>query len=162
MGAGPVPCSAAVPEVTLQHTVLANAGHNVPYICNGLRLREFRATGMPLGLMAGISYEESKTVLKAGDSFVLHSDGIAEARNDAGEMFGFPRMKAVLEENHDAERAISALLDELSAFAGPQWEQEDDITLVVLERLSETGSISLVERTVSSTPRRAETTSHRI
>jgi serine phosphatase RsbU (regulator of sigma subunit) len=157
-----VTCMCAIIDPTTGHTILANAGHNVPYICNGLRLREFRATGMPLGLMAGISYEESKTVLRPGDSFVLHSDGIAEARNDAGEMFGFPRMKAVLEENHDAERAITALLDELSAFAGPQWEQEDDITLVVLERVSETGSISLVEPAVSSTPRTSETTSHRI
>jgi sigma-B regulation protein RsbU (phosphoserine phosphatase) len=111
--------------------------------------------------MAGISYEESKTVLGPGDSFVLHSDGIAEARNDAGEMFGFPRMKAVLEMNHDAESAITALLDELSAFAGPQWEQEDDITLVVFERLSETRSINLIDPAVSS-PRTSESTSHRI
>jgi serine phosphatase RsbU (regulator of sigma subunit) len=152
----------AIIDPTTGHTILANAGHNVPYICNGLRLREFRATGMPLGLMAGISYEESKTVLGPGDSFVLHSDGIAEARNDAGEMFGFPRMKAVLEMNHDAESAITALLDELSAFAGPQWEQEDDITLVVFERLSETRSINLIDPAVSSAPRSSESTSHRI
>jgi hypothetical protein len=63
--------------------------------------------------------------------------------------------------NHDAESAITALLDELSAFAGPQWEQEDDITLVVFERLSETRSINLIDQAVSSAPRSSESTSHR-
>ena len=158
-----VTCMCAIIDPSTGRTVMANAGHNVPYICNGLRLREFRATGMPLGLMAGVSYEESETELRPGDSFVLHSDGIAEARNGDGEMFGFPRMKRVLEKSHGSEGAISRVLDELRAFAGPQWEQEDDITLVVLQRLVDSQSFSaLVEPTFSEAPRRSQTTSRRI
>lgn len=158
-----VTCMCAIIDPSTGRTVMANAGHNVPYICNGLRLREFRATGMPLGLMAGVSYEESETELRPGDSFVLHSDGIAEARNGDGEMFGFPRMKSVLEKSHGSEGAISSVLDELRAFAGPQWEQEDDITLVVLQRLVDSQSFSaLVEPTLSEAPRRSQTTSRRI
>ena len=158
-----VTCMCAIIDPSTGHTVMANAGHNVPYICNGLRLREFRATGMPLGLMSGVSYEESETELRPGDSFVLHSDGIAEARNEDGEMFGFPRMKTVLEKSHAQEGAISSLLDELRAFAGPQWEQEDDITLVVLQRLIDSHSFSaLVKPTFSDAPSRSQTTSRRI
>jgi serine phosphatase RsbU (regulator of sigma subunit) len=123
---------------------MANAGHNVPYVCNGRQLREFRATGMPLGLMSQVGYEENETVLRPGDSFVLHSDGLAEARNDDGEMFGFPRMKTVLEGAHGSQSAIGSLLDELRTFAGPQWEQDDDITLVVLRRLADKGSFRAI------------------
>jgi serine phosphatase RsbU (regulator of sigma subunit) len=158
-----VTCMCAIIDPSTGHTILANAGHNVPYICSGPRLREFRATGMPLGLMAGVSYEETATDLRPGDSFVLHSDGIAEARNDAGEMFGFPRMKSVLEKNEGSQSAITTLLDELHAFAGPEWEQEDDITLVVLQRVADRHSFSaLVEPEVSSLPRMSKTTSRRI
>jgi len=129
-----VTCMCAIIDPSSGQTVMANAGHNVPYVCNGLKLREFRATGMPLGLMGGVDYEERATILMPGDSFVLHSDGIAEARNDRGEMFGFPRMKSVLEQSHGSGGAIACLLAELREFAGPKWEQEDDITLVVLQR----------------------------
>jgi len=158
-----VTCMCAIIDPSTGNTVMANAGHNVPYICNGLRLREFRATGMPLGLMTGIRYEESETDLQPGDSFVLHSDGVAEARNGDGEMFGFPRMKAVLEKAHGSESAITNLLDDLQAFTGPHWEQEDDITLVVLQRLVDSHSFrSLVEPRMAETPRTSGATSRRI
>ncbi|MPZ91665.1 MAG: SpoIIE family protein phosphatase [Actinobacteria bacterium] len=153
-----VTCMFAIIDPSTGKTVMANAGHNVPYICNGLRLREFRATGMPLGLMAGVHYEESETNLRPGDSFVLHSDGVAEARNEDGEMFGFPRMKMVLEQNQDHESAISSLLAELRTFAGPQWEQEDDITLVVLRRLAEKQSFRALVQPKVANPRTSETT----
>jgi len=118
---------------------------------------------MPLGLMTGVNYEESETDLQPGDSFVLHSDGIAEARNGDGEMFGFPRMKAVLEKTHGPESAITSLLDDLRAFAGPQWEQEDDITLVVLQRLADRHSFrSLVEPSLSETSRTSGASTRRI
>jgi serine phosphatase RsbU (regulator of sigma subunit) len=141
-----VTCLCAIIDPATGKTVMANAGHNVPYVCNGRQLREFRATGMPLGLMSHVGYDESETVLRPGDSFVLHSDGLAEARNDGGEMFGFPRMKTVLERAHGSEGAIGSLLDELRVFTGPQWEQDDDITLVVLRRLAEKGSFSSIVR----------------
>lgn len=132
-----VTCLCAIIDPATGQMVMANAGHNLPYLRNGERVREFRATGMPLGLMAGVTYEESETSLYPGDSFLLHSDGLAEARDGSGEMFGFPRMKRVLEGDPHPERVIGRLLDSLSDFTGPAWEQDDDITLVVLHRLAE-------------------------
>ena len=47
---------------------------------------------MPLGLMPGMSYEESEIVLDAGEAALLYSDGLVEAHDPEGEMFGFPRL----------------------------------------------------------------------
>jgi serine phosphatase RsbU (regulator of sigma subunit) len=46
---------------------------------------------MPLGLMAGVSYEHKEMVLDAGEAALLYSDGLVEAHDPEGEMFGFPR-----------------------------------------------------------------------
>ena len=53
---------------------------------------ELRATGMPLGLMQGMSYEETETTLHPGETILFHSDGLAEAHNVTRELFGFPRL----------------------------------------------------------------------
>jgi anti-sigma regulatory factor (Ser/Thr protein kinase) len=65
---------------------------------------------------------------------LLHSDGLAEAHGPDREMFGFPRVAALVGEATDGEALIERLLQELSGFTGADWEQEDDITLVTLER----------------------------
>jgi hypothetical protein len=64
----------------------------------------------------------------------------------------------VLEQNQDHESAISSLLAELRTFAGPQWEQEDDITLVVLRRLIEKQSFRALVQPKVANPRTSETT----
>jgi serine phosphatase RsbU (regulator of sigma subunit) len=64
----------------------------------------------------------------------LHSDGLAEAHNEDREMFGFPRLIKVMENCPRHESLIDAVLAELDRFVGPEWEQEDDITLVTIER----------------------------
>jgi serine phosphatase RsbU (regulator of sigma subunit)/ketosteroid isomerase-like protein len=113
----------------------ANAGHDLPY----LRRRdggckELRARGMPLGLMPGMSYEEKEIVLDAGEAALFYSDGLVEAHDPEGEMFGFPRLRALIVE-HGEERSLGdILLEELYSFVGEGWEQEDDITLLTLKR----------------------------
>ena len=114
----------------------ANAGHNLPYLRCGEGVAELKATGMPLGLMPGMSYEESTAVMQPGDSLLLHSDGLAEAHNSKREMFGFPRLAALVGESAGGERLIDRCLSELEQFTGPGVDQEDDITLVTLERRS--------------------------
>jgi serine phosphatase RsbU (regulator of sigma subunit) len=89
---------------------------------------------MPLGLMPGITYEEVETVLPPRCRLLLHSDGLAEVHNGGREMFGFPRLIEVVENCPRNESLIDAALAELDRFVGPDWEQEDDITLVHLER----------------------------
>jgi serine phosphatase RsbU (regulator of sigma subunit) len=113
----------------------ANAGHDVPYLHrNSAAAEELRARGMPLGLMPGTSYEEKETILEAGEATLFYSDGLVEAHDPKGEMFGFPRLQALVAE-HGEERSLGdSLLEELYSFVGEGWEQEDDITLLTLRR----------------------------
>jgi serine phosphatase RsbU (regulator of sigma subunit) len=117
--------------------VYANAGHDLPYLRRrgGGDAEELRARGMPLGLMPGMSYEEKEILLEAGDSALLYSDGLVEAHDPKGEMFGFPRLRALIAEHDDEEKSlVDSLLEELYSFTGEGWEQEDDITLLTLQR----------------------------
>jgi len=111
----------------------ANAGHDLPYVRRGGGgAEELRARGMPLGLMPGMSYEEKQTILEAGESALFYSDGLVEAHDPKGEMFGFPRLRALIAE-HGEERSLGDfLMEELYSFVGEGWEQEDDITLLTL------------------------------
>ena len=114
----------------------ANAGHDLPFVRRGTQVTELRATGMPLGAMPGMRYEEKQTTLEAGDVILLHSDGIAEAHDKRHEMFGFPRMGKLFGQLGSGHELIDGLLDSLHEFTGAGWEQEDDITLVTLARSS--------------------------
>ena len=112
----------------------ANAGHELPYLHRNGDAEELRARGMPLGMMPGMSYEEGEVSLAEGDCVLFHSDGLVEAHNPKGEMFGFPRLRALVAE-HGEERSLgNLLLEELYSFVGEGWEQEDDITLLTLRR----------------------------
>jgi predicted ester cyclase len=112
----------------------ANAGHDLPYLWHGGDCEELRARGMPLGLMAGMSYEQKEIELDAGEGVLFYSDGLVEAHDAKGEMFGFPRLRDLIAE-HDDKRALGDfLLGDLYSFVGEGWEQEDDITLLTLRR----------------------------
>ena len=114
----------------------ANAGHDLPYLRRrGGDCEELRARGMPLGLMPGMGYEQKQIVLERDDSALFYSDGLVEAHDPKGEMFGFPRLRALVAEHGAEERSLgNFLLEELYSFVGEGWEQEDDITLLTLER----------------------------
>jgi serine phosphatase RsbU (regulator of sigma subunit) len=89
---------------------------------------------MPLGAMPGMSYEENETHLAPGDLVLLHSDGLVEAHEPGGEMFGFPRLRKIVESSGGGEKLIGECLAALEDFVGDGWQQEDDITLIVLQR----------------------------
>jgi serine phosphatase RsbU (regulator of sigma subunit) len=113
----------------------ANAGHDLPYLRRSDGdVEELRARGMPLGLMPGMGYEEGEISLAEGNCVLFYSDGLVEAHNPRGEMFGFPRLRELVAE-HGEERSLgNFLLEELYTFVGEGWEQEDDITLLTLRR----------------------------
>ena len=117
----------------------ANAGHDPPYVRRvGGDAEELRARGMPLGLMPGMSYEQKEIVLDAGELALFYSDGLVEAHDPKGEMFGFPRLRALVAEHVEEERSLGDfLMEELYSFVGEGWEQEDDITILTLRRSSE-------------------------
>src|ERR687894_12884 len=115
----------------------ANAGHDLPYRRRtaGGGAEELRATGMPLGLLPGMSYEEKEIVLEKGDSVLFYSDGLVEAHDPQRDMFGFPRLQGLVGAHRsDGSALVNFLLSELARFTGEEWEQEDDITLVTLDR----------------------------
>lgn len=116
----------------------ANAGHDLPYVRTASGVHELRATGMPLGLLAGMGYEEREITLQPGDIVLFYSDGIAEAHSPTGDMFGFPRTQSLLEDYPGDSDLVQFVLDRLSAFTGQAWEQEDDVTMVTLEYIRQT------------------------
>jgi serine phosphatase RsbU (regulator of sigma subunit)/predicted ester cyclase len=127
-----VTCFYAILNPKRGHLVYANAGHDLPYLQHGGEAKELRARGMPLGLMPTSSYEEKEIVLDAGQSVLFYSDGLVEAHDPEGQMFSFPRLRALVAE-HTEEGALGEyLLEKLYSFVGEGWEQEDDITLITL------------------------------
>jgi serine phosphatase RsbU (regulator of sigma subunit)/anti-sigma regulatory factor (Ser/Thr protein kinase) len=111
----------------------ANAGQNLPFVRGDAGAHELDARGMPLGLMPGMSYLETEAQLTPGEQVLLHSDGVAEAHDPHREMFGIPRLQDVVAAPQERRGGLIAnVLAELERFTGPGWEQEDDITLVVL------------------------------
>jgi hypothetical protein len=97
---------------------LANAGHLAPYR-NGVELPT--NSGFPLGMVPGVMYVETSIALEPGDRLTLLSDGVVEARNAAGELFGFERSAAI-----STESAQSI------AGTAQRFGQEDDITVLTL------------------------------
>jgi serine phosphatase RsbU (regulator of sigma subunit)/predicted ester cyclase len=135
-----VTCFYCVLDPKSGQLVYANAGHDLPYLHHRSGdAEELRARGMPLGLMPGTSYEQKETTLVPGESALFYSDGLVEAYDPKGEIFGFPRLRKLVAEHAPEERSSSlgdSLLKELYTFTGEGWEQEDDITLLTLRRIA--------------------------
>jgi serine phosphatase RsbU (regulator of sigma subunit)/CHASE1-domain containing sensor protein/anti-sigma regulatory factor (Ser/Thr protein kinase) len=131
-----VTCFYGVLDPESGRLVYANAGHDPPYLQRDGDAQELRARGMPLGLMPGMPYEEKEAVLAAGDDLLFYSDGLVEAHDPEGEMFGSPRLRKLImaQSAGSGEELVDFLLAELTRFTGTDSEQEDDITLVTLGR----------------------------
>ena len=135
-----VTCFYCILEPESGHLIYANAGHDLPYLRRSGDAEELRARGMPLRLMSGMSYEEGEVSLGVGDSILFYTDGLVEAHDPKGEMFGFPRLRALLAEHVAEESSLGDfLLEKLYSFVGEGWKQEDDITLLTLRRSAARG-----------------------
>jgi hypothetical protein len=100
------------------------------------QLQDFEAQGIPLGMIAGMPYEDSKVKsLKAGDMIVLVTDGFYEWENPESEEFGLARLKETIQQARDcsAEEVISRLVKAVKDFSKGT-KQKDDLTMVVLKR----------------------------
>ena len=130
-----VTCFYAILDPKSGSLTYANAGHDLPYVRRRSGdAEELIARGMPLGLMPGMSYEEKETILEAGETALFYSDGLVEAHDPKGEMFGFPRLRALVGKHGEEPSLENFLLEKLYSFTGEGWEQEDDITLLTLRR----------------------------
>ncbi len=102
--------------------VLANAGHLPPY----LNSQEVALPGgLPLGVIADVSYDEVRLYLHPGDRLLLMSDGVVEARQPSGELFGFERV-------HNLSNQSAFYI----ADAARTFGQEDDITVLTVRRMA--------------------------
>jgi phosphoserine phosphatase RsbU/P len=118
-----------------------NGGHNPPFwvSAKGGEPEVLSRTGMALGVVSGIPYEQKTIAMKKGDFLVFYTDGVTDALNAAEQEFGIERIRKIilsrpLREKSAAE-IIRALDDELKKFIGTT-ERFDDITLLVLKRLA--------------------------
>ena len=135
-----VTCFCGILDPESGRLTYANAGHNPPFRQHGGKATTLFATGMPLGLMPGMDYEEKETVLLPGDGVLFYSDGLIEAHNQEREMLGSHRLRDLVNEQApDAKHLTAYMVEELRRFTGEQWEQEDDITLVILQRRTARG-----------------------
>ena len=131
-----VTCFYAILDPKSASLSYANAGHDLPYLHHSGDCEELRARGMPLGLMPGMGYEEEEIELDVGEGVFFYSDGLVEAHDPEGEMFGFPRLRALIAEHAEESSLEDFLMEELYSFVGEGWEQEDDITLLTLRRFA--------------------------
>ena len=130
-----VTCFYAILDPATGRMVFSNAGHNLPYhhTCDGVL--ELKAAGMPLGLMPDMEYDLHETIVEPGDRLIFYSDGLIEAHNPQEVMFGYKRLTDLIGDYAGDDPAlIDHLIGELKAFSGPEWEQEDDITIVAIKR----------------------------
>ena len=145
-----VTCLYALLDPETGQLLYANAGHDLPYHRHQMGgVTELRATGMPLGLMPGMKYEEKETRLAYGESILFYSDGIVEAHNSDRGMYGFPRLMKLVGEYDEDSSLKEDVLEDLAEFTGPGWEQEDDITMVTLQRSKGYGVSEIANRSVS-------------
>ena len=139
-----VTCLYAILDPKTGRLVYANAGHDAPYKRGIDGVVELRARGMPLGLMPDMEYEEQEATLDPGDTVLFYSDGLVEAHNSQRDMFSFPRLRELMAGDHSSapDETVDFLLENLAEFTGPEWEQEDDITLVTLQRVQHVASLT--------------------
>ncbi len=130
-----ITCLLAMLDVETGEMEFANAGHCLPIQLMAEGIYELRATGMPLGLLPGMDYDNKHTTLHFGDRLVLFSDGLIEAHNPSNQILGVPQVQKILVECSNETEIIKHLQASLADFTGPGWEQEDDMTLVALHRI---------------------------
>lgn len=121
-------------DLKRRQVTFANSGLPYPVRFSGGRAAQIPMPGVPLGSFPGSTYDEVTIDLQAGDVFVLCSDGIYEAFDDAGREFGAHRVIEVLERSHQlpAREIVSAIFGAMQAFLG-EAEQSDDQTVVVVK-----------------------------
>ena len=115
---------------------IANAGHLSPYLDG----REVELAGaLPLGVMSGAAYETKEFYLAPGSRLTFYSDGVVEAQNQRGELFGFERAQEL------STQPAAAIVE-----AAQKFGQEDDITVVTIARDAEEDHFQAVVRCLAA------------
>lgn len=113
---------------------LANAAHHAyPLLLRNGEVMALKSRGLPLGMKAGVEYREEVFGLQSGDLLVLMTDGIIEAHDSQGRMYGdsgrLERMLTGVTQDMSAESMVDAIISDAIDYAGG--ERDDDTTTVV-------------------------------
>jgi len=124
----------AVVDISTGEMVYTNAGHNPPFIAapnNDFTLLDL-PEGAILGPIPGLMYQSKSVLLSPGHTVFIYTDGVSEAMNAKGELFGMDRLEQVLNQTRkaNAKDFCKALSTSLEVYAD-KTEQSDDITLIV-------------------------------
>jgi len=117
---------------------LSNAGQIQPILCSPEKSKpeyiDSEGDKFPLGIVKDCHYQETRVLLKQGDVLVFSTDGIVEAVNDKGELYGFERFLASIEEGRGlgADELLEKIIKDVMLYAG-KVEQHDDLTAVVVK-----------------------------
>ena len=126
----------AVLDETERRIDYANGGQPYPIIKHGTDIIEIESGDLPLGSMKKAEYESTTFDLNEGDFLIFHSDGLIEALNTEGEMYGTERLKESVSrilDSFSAEETVEHLVKDAHSFVG-EAEQYDDLTIVVIKR----------------------------
>jgi serine phosphatase RsbU (regulator of sigma subunit) len=123
-------------DVETGELAYCNAGHEPPHAvaADGKSVRQLAGGGPPLCTLENYPYQMAHTRMAPGESLVLVSDGVPEAMNPAGEMFGRARLSRLLTTmpaEQTAEERVKAVNDEVRRFAADA-DMADDVTILVV------------------------------
>jgi sigma-B regulation protein RsbU (phosphoserine phosphatase) len=123
-------------DLETHRLALANAGQLAPIrrrASGGIEYLEAPGVTLPLGMVPDIPYAALDLPLQAGDLVVFYTDGIVEAKNVDGELFGFERLEALVGEQGalPPQQLIERIVAAVNEFAGAR-AQHDDMTIVAL------------------------------
>jgi len=112
---------------------VANSGAVQPILCRRGKSTVVKAEGFPLGLFPDVAYDELQLVTEPGDAIIFISDGILDAENSQGEMYGDERLSSLLCAHRDSPAAdiADAVLSDVARFQGAR-DRFDDETIIVL------------------------------
>jgi len=115
---------------------ICNAGHVPPLVSRGREVARIASTGIPIGMFCDARFSVTRLRLSPGDTVLLYTDGVNEARSASGEEYGIDRLSGLLagKSAHKTPDLIAACLRDLETFrSGAQ--KEDDLTLMAVRRV---------------------------
>jgi phosphoserine phosphatase RsbU/P len=119
---------------------IVNAGHMAPMIFraadSSISEPGEEESGLPIGIDEGMSYEATAVSMQVGDVAVMYTDGINEAMNEKDELFSIDRVRECVAQGGGAEAILNRLVLSVRAFIG-DGEQDDDMCIVVIERIAD-------------------------
>lgn len=115
--------------------IFSNGGHQRGILVrDGGEITLLEAEGLPIGIFPNYQWEEKRVTLARGDRLILFTDGVSEARNPQGQLYGLDRLLDRITERKSAplEEMLDAILKDVKSHSGPNFES-DDVALVMFE-----------------------------